>query len=94
MANLAKPLPSDLGFFASAIETHPVATLTVTGASLGIALGVASGLLFGLLFDRKNLTLNAVKSGGIAGAAFGLLSYSEGLQLESWLKNSESSPGT
>ena len=87
-ANLATTPPNDLGFFAAAVESQPVLTLTTTGTLLGVAFGVATGLLWGLAFDRKRLALHAVQSGGVMGAMLGIAGWEEGQNLKLWLAQS------
>jgi hypothetical protein len=83
-------LPTDLGFFTSAVERQPVLVLALSGAAAGIATGVLAGLLYGVIFDRKNLAVNAIKSGGIGGAVLGLKGAAEGRNLQAWLIQSSS----
>jgi len=80
--------PGDLGFFASAVEAHPVATLTTTGILVGVSFGMLTGFLAAKLF-RQDAAKWAIESGGVMGAILGLKGASEGRNLEQWLASSQ-----
>jgi prepilin signal peptidase PulO-like enzyme (type II secretory pathway) len=87
-ADLATTTPADLGFFAAAVESQPVLTLTTTGVVVGATFGVITGLLWGALFNRKEMALDAVKSAGVMGAMLGIAGFTEAQNLKSWLASS------
>lgn len=87
--SLATTPPGDLGFYASAVEAHPVATLTATGLALGLVAGATFGLAVGAIF-QQDLSASAVRGAGVWGAILGIKGAQEGLNLKSWLAQSSS----
>jgi hypothetical protein len=85
---ITKPMPSDLGFYADAVEAHPIATLTATGVAVGLVAGAAFGLAVGALF-RQDLGVYAVRGAGVWSAILGIKGWQEGQNLKSWLASSQ-----
>lgn len=81
----ALPQTKTLGLFAEAIENSPVATLTAVGALLGGVWGALAGVAAAAIVDADRAewaTIGAV----IGGAALGVKGYSDGQELDQWLK--------
>ena len=81
---LAVKPPSDLGFFADAVENHPIVTLTTTGALVGALWGGllgwgASGVIPG---GWQRWVGYSAAAGGLAVGAKG---YIDGKALADWL---------
>jgi uncharacterized membrane protein len=73
-----------LGGYAQAVETAPVATLTLTGATVGLLWGVLLGFATAKLFVKDQATYSAI--GGASGALIlGLEGYRQGMELNKWL---------
>jgi hypothetical protein len=84
--------PSSLGAFAQAVEQNPTLTLAATGAVIGIGIGAVLGLTASFAVGGSPAGW-IVKSGGVWGAAIGLLGYAEGKVLAQWMQaNSQASP--
>ncbi len=69
-----------------------MSTLTITGALIGFGIGTVLGLGASVAVGGSTAGW-IVKSGGVWGAAIGLLGYAEGRALAQWMNaNSPASP--
>jgi hypothetical protein len=83
--------PAPLGPFAQAVESNPIATLTATGAVIGIGVGTVLGMTASVAVGGSMAGWIA-KCGGVWGAAFGVLGYLEGRALSEWMQANSSPP--
>ena len=77
--------PASLGAYAAATESHPVATLTATGAVVGALWGALLG--WGISKATHGTTQPWVLGTALAGAALmGAEGYKQGTETDAWLQ--------
>jgi hypothetical protein len=78
--------PSSLGAYAAATESHPVATLTATGAIVGALWGALLGYGVAKLARSDKTETWVLGTSAVGAALMGVEGYKQGTETSTWLQ--------